>query len=329
MDVDPRTNVVVFQLNHAADALLIGQAPTLAEDGVSQAWEGARHGHGTQAEDVVALHTEWEPSPADTAFIEATFRDATVTFNFPRPAPADWEEALKAAEATMPAAADREPESMPTGHSAGHRGTPASGEGHGQDEVLDHGVEADGIAAHGEADAHGELLPMLWSQSSPDVGKLTDMPHWPVAAGRLHLALAVVALTPRGTVGRFPVSHQQLGEHSFNALLAEACENLAAKLRVGVREVGDEKLLALTGPLIAAAVCLPDFYRRLSALTKADRLVVGVPWADEIYVAAADSAPAAAIHRLVKESEHPATELVPSVLTVEGDHLEILFEQET
>ncbi|MFL6119783.1 hypothetical protein [Actinophytocola sp.] len=176
-------------------------------------------------------------------------------------------------------------------------------------------------------DVEGELLPMLWSQSSPRVGVLEDVPHWPVAAGRLHLALAVVALTPQHTIGPFPVTYQQLGDYSFDALLAEACENLAAKLPMDIPQDGD-KPLSLSGTLIAAAVCLPDFYRRLSALTKADRLVVGLPHADEVQVAAADSPAAATIHRTIRDSEQLGAELVPSVLAVEGDQLEVLFEQE-
>jgi hypothetical protein len=44
-------------------------------------------------------------------------------------------------------------------------------------------------------------MPVLWSESSPQAGLLEAVPHWPVAAGRLHLSLAVVAPTPRGTIG--------------------------------------------------------------------------------------------------------------------------------
>ena len=303
MDLDPRTNVVAFQLNNSADGIAIGRAPTVAEDGVRQAWEGVRRADGAAPESVVALHSEWEPTPTDLAFIEATFPDAAVTFNFGRPDPGGWEEAFTAAQARMAEAAPH----------------PADVGQHGQ---------GDGNEPPTHSGSEGELLPVLWSGSSSRAGLLEAVPHWPVAAGRLHLALAVVAPTPRGTIGMYHVTHHQLGGQSFNELMAEACENLAAGLRVDSRETDDGLLLSLSGTLVAAAVCLPDFYRRLSELTNADRLVVGLPCPDEVYVAAADSPMAAVIHQAVHESEYPATELVPSVLSIAGDDIEVLSERE-
>jgi hypothetical protein len=185
-------------------------------------------------------------------------------------------------------------------------------------------AEADG---EGQDAGRGELLPVLWSASSPRAGLLEAVPHWPVAAGRLHLALAVVAPTPRGTIGMYHVTHHQLGGQSFNELMAEACENLAAGLRVNAHETDDGQLFSLSGTLVAATVCLPDFYRRLSEITNADRLVVGLPCPDEVYVAAADSPMAAVVHRAVDESEYPATELLPSVLSIVGDDIEVLSER--
>ncbi|HEX6352393.1 hypothetical protein [Actinophytocola sp.] len=296
MTVDPRTNVVVFQLNTGADEIVVGHAPTLAEDGVSQAWEGVRHKHGAHAGSVVALHAEWEPSPTDVTFIEATFPAAAVTFNFRRPDPVDWDEAFTAARATMLAA--------------------AAGNDSGQQNADD------------QQAGDGQLLPVLWSDSSPQVGLLEAVPHWPVASGRLHLALAVVAMTPRGTLGMYHVTHHQLGEHSFDELMAEACENLTTDLRVNGHQTDDGQLLSLSGTLVSAMVCLPDFYRRLSELSGAKRLVVGLPCPDEIYVADADSPLADTVRRAVHESEYPTTELVPCVLTIEGDHIEVISERD-
>jgi hypothetical protein len=303
VDVNPRTNVVVFQLNNSADEIVVGRAPTVADDGVRQAWEGVRREHDARPGDVIALHSEWEPSSVDVSFIEATFPDATVTFNFSRPDPDGWEKAFAAATAAMLEASD---EQRPTADEARPRQ-----EGHPE-----------------QADASdGQLLPVLWSESSPRAGMLEAVPHWPVAAGRLHLALAVVAPTPRGTIGMHHVTHHQLGDQSFNELMAEACENLAAGLRVNAHQTDDGQLLSLSGTLVAATVCLPDFYHRLSELANTERLVVGLPCPDEVYVAPADSPLAAVIHRAVHESEYPTTELVPAVLSIAGDNIELISER--
>jgi hypothetical protein len=429
VDVDPRTNVVVFQLNDDSDGLVVGRAPTLAEDGVRRAWEGVRHEHDAHSTSVVALHAEWEPSPGDVAFIETTFPEAAVTFNFPRPTPDGWDEAFAAAQETMleaAAATDGRPHPAATGprpagpttaglsgltgdgqgqpvDGQGHPGNgrgptgdvqerPGDGQGHprggpgstgdgegqpgdGQDhpdsgpgstgDVQErpgdgqshpdsgpgstgdvHGRPGDGQGHPGsgpgstgdgegqpgdgqdESAGQGELLPVLWSQSSPRAEMLEAVPHWPVASGRLHLALAVVAPTPRGTIGMYHVTHQQLGDHSFNELMAEACENLASGLRVNGHETDEGQLLSLSGTLVSAMVCLPDFYRRLSELANAERLVVGLPCPDEVYVAAADSPMAAVIQQAVHQSEYPTTELVPTVLSIVGDDIEVLSERD-
>jgi hypothetical protein len=296
VDIDPRTNVVVFQLNNAADQIVVGRAPTVVDDGVRQAWESVRREHDARPGDVMALHSEWKPSPVDVSFIEETFPGATVTFNFSRPEPDGWEEAFAAARAAMIEADEQ--------HSAADEAHPE------------------------QADASdGQLLPVLWSESSPRAGMLEAVPHWPVAAGRLHLALAVVAPTPRGTIGMHHVTHHQLGDQSFDELMAEACENLAAGLRVNSHQTDDGQLLSLSGTLVAATVCLPDFYRRLSELANAERLVVGLPCPDEVYVAPADSPLATVIHRAVQESEYPTTELVPAVLSIAGDNIELTSER--
>lgn len=363
VDLDPRTNVVVFQLNNSTDGIAIGRAPTVAEDGVRQAWEGVRREDQAAPESVVALHCEWEPTPTDMAFIEVTFPGAPVTFNFDRPTPGGWEEALTAAQATMAAAAAHPADDGDDGGDGSGSGGDSDGGGDdggsdgaagglptqpagehraardGEHTRLDAGrhVPGDGgtlsarpgvqPGAEGAISSQGELLPVLWSASSPRVGLLEAVPHWPVAAGRLHLALAVVALTPRGTIGMYHVTHHQLGGQSFDELMAEACENLADGLRVDVRETDDGQLLSLAGTLVAAMVCLPDFYRRLSQLANSDRLVVGLPCPDEVYVTAADSPLAELVHGVVRESEYPATELVPSVLSIVGDDIEVLFER--
>jgi hypothetical protein len=168
-------------------------------------------------------------------------------------------------------------------------------------------------------------MPVLWSESS---GRgLSEIPHWPVAGGRLHLALAVVVTAGRGGRRVFHVSHRQVGEYSFDALMAEACLNLNAGLRLKSRETPGGRLLSVSGTLVAAAACLPQFYRRASRVAKAERLVVGLPSPDEILVAPADSDVVDVVHRAVLESEYVAAELVPSVLSVVGDVVEVVVER--
>jgi hypothetical protein len=354
VDVDPRTNVVVFQLNHLTNERVAGQAPTLADDGVQQAWDGARQTHKIDADDVVALHAEWQPTPTDATFITATFPNAAVTYDFQRPVETGWDEAFKAAQearlASKPA-----PDGAEQGDTASHTdAAEADGEaGHTNDEPDGAGAgeggaggSAGGSAGAGEGggpgtggsaggdagglgvDVRAALLPVLWSQSSPRVGMLEAVPHWPVAAGRLHLALAVVARTPSGSIGIYHVAHHQVGEFSFDELMAEACETLAAGLDVHSQPTDDGQLFSLSGMFVSAAVCLPAFYRRLAEVAGAERLIVGLPGPDEIYVAAAGSPAETAVRQAVSDSEYPVTELVPCVLAIEGDHIEIIYERD-
>lgn len=268
MDIDPRINVVVFRLRRGKERQLVERVPTLAEDGVRQAWEAAGQADHARAKHVVALHSEWEPTPTDAAFIASTFPGVTATHHFVRPGPDDWDDALAAARVVLQA----------------------------------------------------ELRPVLWSESSAIASELGNLPHWPVSGGRLHLALAVV--TDHGT---YHVSHSQLGDASFDDLMADVCRGLAAEPPATAREDG---VLVLTGRLVAAIACLPDFHRRLADATGAERLVVGLPSADEILVAAAGTPLADAIEQAVLGVEHTDGELVPCVLSVEGDRIEVLAERE-
>ena len=49
------------------------------------------------------------------------------------------------------------------------------------------------------------------------------------------------SFTPHGTIGMYHVTHHQLGQFSFDVLMAEACENLAAGLRVDAALVANLK----------------------------------------------------------------------------------------
>ena len=264
MDIDPRTNVVVFQLRKGKETRLVGRAPTLADDGVRQAWDAVEQEHHARARHVVGLHTEWEPTPADAAFIAATFPGVTATHHFVRPEPEGWEDAFAAARITLQA----------------------------------------------------ELRPVLWSESSSLIGQLVDVPHWPVAAGRLHLALAVV--TPSGT---YHVTYQQLGDVSFDALMADVCRDLARDLAVETRPDG---VLVADGRHVAAVACLPAFYQRVSALLDSERIVVGVLSPDLVHVAAAGGEAADLVAQAVRGAETPPAEVVPCLLSIVGDRIEVI-----
>jgi hypothetical protein len=279
VDTDPRTNVVVF---HMGEGKVVGDGPTLAEDGVRQAWDAAREKQKVRATQVVAVHSEWEPTPSDAAFVSETFPGAAVTFNFRRPADGGgWTDALAAAERALQEAAT----------------LPAAG---------------------------GELRPVLWSETAPSARMLADIPHWPVAGGRLHLALAVVAPTAHGTIGIHHVTHRQLGDEPFDELMVEACRNLAAGIRAENADV-DGGLLTLSGTLFAAAVCLPEFHRELAAAVGSDVLVVGLPSPDEVVVAGAGHP--SGVEEVVRGSGYPTTELVPCVLDVTSDRITVRWER--
>lgn len=110
MHSDPSVNVVVFQvLTDTGTRELVGQGPTRAADGVRQAWARVREQHDARAEDVRQVYSEWEPSPEDKAFLDATFPpNVEVSFSFRRPPDDDWEQAMKDAEAQVREAAEAE-----------------------------------------------------------------------------------------------------------------------------------------------------------------------------------------------------------------------------
>jgi hypothetical protein len=164
-----------------------------------------------------------------------------------------------------------------------------------------------------------ELRPVLWSSSSGRAGQLADVPHWPVAAGRLHLALAVV--TPTAT---YHVTHEQFGGEPFDEVMATVCRGLVDGLDISAR---DDGVFAASGRVVAALACLPDFYQRLSRAVGAERLVVGLPSPDDVLVAGAGSPSAEVVERAVLESAAPGGELVPCVLAIEGDQISVLAER--
>ena len=176
-----------------------------------------------------------------------------------------------------------------------------------------------------QVEEDGELLPILWSGSAPHASMLSVLPHWPLIPGRLFVALARVAPTPRGTIGMSHLTHdahQRLGSPAIADLMAQASAALTRGLQCDRRSSG---LIALhrEGSLAASALALPDFYQQMSGLLNDKRLVVGLPCPDQLVVAGANSGRTQEIRQMVLESPYPDTELVPSVLVVDrvGFHL--------
>jgi hypothetical protein len=110
MSVNPSVNVVVFQLRSDAGPVeRASEGPTRADDCVRRAWAVVVERDGAKAEDVRQVYSEWEPSDADKAFIDATFpADTQVSFSFARPADDGWDAALASAEASIRATLQKE-----------------------------------------------------------------------------------------------------------------------------------------------------------------------------------------------------------------------------
>ena len=96
MDIDPTTNLVVFDIE-GRDEPCIASGPTRDDDCVEQAWSSAPEELRASPHKVTRIYSEWEPSAADADFIRRTFPRAELTFSFERPGPDGWDAALAAA----------------------------------------------------------------------------------------------------------------------------------------------------------------------------------------------------------------------------------------
>jgi hypothetical protein len=285
VDTDPSSNVVVFQLRRGREETVAGHAPTIADDSVRQAWALARRQSGARADDVVALKSEWEPSRADSHFIERTFPNAAaVYFTFERPDPLRWPEALAAAREQM--------------------------------EQIE-----------------GELLPILWSESSAQSDLLPAMPHYTLVPDGLHVSLAMVGTAPSGRIGVSHLTHRHFGPEgmwgeagTFEELYETACANLASGLRIDEYDNGVLDMHR-DGSVAESAVCLPDFHSYVSGLLGEERFVVGLMCPQHLLIAAESSPHAETVHSMIMESDYPPTESVPSVLRVDRRGITILAER--
>jgi hypothetical protein len=298
VDTDPSSNVVVFQLQRGPDETVAGHGPTVADDSVRQAWDLARQHSDARADEVVALKSEWEPSPADSSFIERTFPNAAVSYTFPRPHPRRWPEALAAARQQM-------------------------------EQIAAKRFDERGA----ELEREGELLPMLWSESSAQSDLLPAMPHYTLVPDGLHVSLAMVGTAPSGRIGVSHLTHHHFGPEgvwaeagTFEELYETACANLASGLRI---EEYDNGVLMMhrDGSVAESAVCLPDFHSYVAGLVGEERFVVGLPCPQHLIIAAESSPHAATVHSMIMESDYPPSEVLPSVLRVDRRGITILAER--
>ncbi|MEV5720366.1 hypothetical protein AB0L41_41335 [Amycolatopsis mediterranei] len=175
-----------------------------------------------------------------------------------------------------------------------------------------------------------EVLPVLWSTSSPRAALLDTLPHQPLVPGRLSVACAVVGRTPRGTIGMHHITRHQHEEMGAPDLFEVAYQSLARGLKFEVQRAGEDVLVSVVREnlMAASALALPDLYPQLShQFGPGHNLLVGLPCPDEMYVAREDSGLAATIREQVSNSPYETTELVPSVLRLGPGGLELLAER--
>jgi hypothetical protein len=322
VDTDVSRNVVVFQLKRRLKQThAIAEGPTRADDCVQQAWSTVQAENGAEAKHVSALHSEWEPSASDLAFIHKNFPKAKFTYNFRRPGPDGWEAAFAAARQAMAQA-----------------GSAKAGLAKGGLSQAGHGLDQAGLARAKKgmrhvAD-HGELLPVLWSNSSPKRMMLDHLPHHALVPGRLFVALAMVAKTPHGTTGMSYVTHAGLEGRRFYDMLGQAAANLTQGLQVEGRSdparpaKGQLVVLSRSGPLAASALALPGFRERLAVLTGSDHLLAAVPEPDTLVLTGINSGWAPEVKESVLRSPCEASEMVPTLLSLTPAGIQIEAERQ-
>lgn len=301
MNTDPSENVVAFDLGGPQP--YVSKAPTRAEDGIERAWRALSIDHQADARKVRRIYSEWQPSATDEEFILRTFPRVEVSYTFPRPGPDGWDAAFAEARRVMAQAiADREAEQ------------------------ARNSME--------QVSSTGEILPVLWSQSSPQVGMLQFLPHQAVVPGRLYVTVAKVAPTPHGTIGMVHLGPGELGDRPFEDVLAEGGDNLTRGLRVegrvspgGDPSRPDMLVVQREGTHASSVLALPDVLRQLSTFLGDARMLVAVPDPDIALVTRQDSAFAEDLRQAVLTSDCPAAELVPTLLAVDPTGIHVVAER--
>lgn len=181
MSTDPTVNVVTFRLR-SIDGPVAVEGAAQAPDAVRKAWWKVILEHRPRAQDVVAVHSVWQPSPEDASFMQRTFVNATVGHDHDRPEADRWDEAFERARATPTARpADPAPSATPFDGDSGspfsrRTRTASSAGGTPFDDRS-----ADERSGGGSAAPVGGVLGGTDAPSTPSLGgrpRRTD-PDWP------------------------------------------------------------------------------------------------------------------------------------------------------
>ncbi|WAL69083.1 hypothetical protein ORV05_15355 [Amycolatopsis cynarae] len=298
MDLDVTMDMVVFQLNGDDNDLLIAAAPAQAQDSLRQAWRQARQERPVQPSDVTRVHSTWQPSHADYAFLAETFTEAEHTYVFDRPEGDDWTDALEHARKVMAEVDGVERE-----------------EG-GRERIV-------------RAERDGEWLPILHSTSAP----LPLSASLPLVEGKLYVGFAKVTITPQGRIGMSHLlrsSLEAMSDEEYLELAGEACDNLKRGLSIRMlpdEEHGNLAVMERNGPCAGSAIMLPDFHEQAAGLVGADRLIVGLVSPDHLFIAGEGSGRAEEIREAVLTSPDTGSELVPCLLRVDADAMDVIAER--
>lgn len=295
MNVDTTQNVVIFLFRQpdGEEVPLTTAVPTLADDGLSQAWAQLRKEFGELPAPVVRVHSEWEGTEADGTFAAEHFPEAQLTYNFGRPdTPAGWVEAMREATETMQEV---------------HR--QKSGE---------------------EAEPERELLPILRTSAEYGIGGL--LPKIEVVPDALYVTFARAGMTPHGTIGMSHLTHHQyteLGSPELTDLLAEAMGNLADGLsfQVAGSDERQGKIVEMRRErhFAGSALALPGMLSsQVGRQTGDERLIAGLACADHLFLTGADSEWVDDIKEATRGHGHQTEFVQPSIFLIEGSQIELV-----
>ncbi len=81
------------------------------------------------------------------------------------------------------------------------------------------------------------------------------------------------------------------------------------------------------GPCAGSAILLDDFHAQAARILGADQLIVGLVSPDHIFIADAESGHAEVIREAVLTSPDTGSELVPCLLRVDADAIDVIAER--